>query len=259
MQDILVTTSYHPTSEQKQKAQQLANKFQIPYLPREDNTLKTFWQYSKNLLIVQTEKIILQNKEKEFFFHPNMAKLRITNIQQGRPDHLLNSLALEKGDSVLDCTLGLAGDAITISYLVGEKGEIVGLETSPLIYELTSYGLNNTISNNYDLNAAMRRIIALQEDYNSYLKNLPDKSFDVVYFDPMFDKTVVGSNSMSALRSFAEKSILSAESLEQAKRVACKRVVLKTRRGSNELVRLRFPHKAGGKYSHIHYGYFLLS
>jgi len=258
LRKLAVTTSYHPEGVQLDKALSLALSLKIPFCHRGESSLDTFFQDYEALVIVQAKKIVLKTPEEEFFFHPNMAKLRINNIKQGRPDHLIQSLDLQKGDKLLDCTLGLGSDAITASYWIGEEGQVIALEDVSLIYEITTFGLTHFQINDSELQKAMQRIKTINANYLDYLKKTPDKSFDIVYFDPMFDRTILGSTSMLPLRVFARKELLSYESLEEAKRVARKRVVMKARRGSKELKRLGFPYISGGTYSNIQYGYFLL-
>lgn len=257
--DLLVTTSREADYRQKQMAQELAQRLGLTFCPRKQANLEQFFSYNHGLIIVQAEKLILKTQQGELFFHPNMAKLRINNLCQGHPDHLIQTLNLQQGDSLLDCTLGLASDAITVSFWLGQNGHVVGLEAVPLIYEITSYGLANCSLPYKEIEKAMRRIKVINTHNLDYLKKLPDKSFDAIYFDPMFDKTILGSCAMMNLRQIAYTGSISEQNLQEAKRVARKRVVMKSRKGSKELERLGFTHKSGGTYSNIEYGYFPLS
>ena len=257
--NLVVTTSREADYRQKEIAQELARRLGLTFFPRKEVSLQEFFNYNHGLIIVQAEKLILKTQQGELFFHPNMAKLRINNLCQGHPDHLIQALNLQQGDSLLDCTLGLASDAITASFWLGEKGHVVGLEVVPLIYEITSYGLANCSLPYKKSEEALRRIRVINTHHLDYLKKLPDKSFDAVYFDPMFDKSILGSCAMVNLRQIAYTGSISEQNLQEAKRVARKRVVMKSRKGSKELERLGFINKAGGNYSNIEYGYFPLS
>lgn len=257
--NLVVTTSREADSEQKEMAQKLAQRLNLKFCPRKEISLQELFEDNLGLVIVQSEKLLLKTQQGELFFHPNMAKLRINNLSQGHSDHLIEALNLQQGDSILDCTLGLASDAITISFWTGEKGRVVGLEVVPLIYEITSYGLANCSLHYKEIEKAMRRIEVINTHHLDYLREIPNKSFDAVYFDPMFDKTILGACAMTNLRQIACTGSISEESLQEAKRVARKRVVMKNRKGSKELERLGFSHKAGGNYSNIEYGYFPLS
>jgi 16S rRNA G966 N2-methylase RsmD len=74
---------------------------------------------------------------------------------------------------------------------------------------------------------AMRRINVKSTGSFPYLKMLPDNSYDVVYFDPMFEENILESDGIKGLSRFAVYADLSEELIFQAKRVAKERVVLK--------------------------------
>ena len=65
---------------------------------------------------------------------------------------------------------------------------------------------------------------------------------------------LTASNGISPLRSVANHAALSVEAVEEAKRVARSRVVMKEANGSEEFGRLGFKKIMGGKYSKVHYG-----
>jgi hypothetical protein len=69
---------------------------------------------------------------------------------------------------------------------------------------------------------------------------LPDRSVDIVYFDPMFRRPVLSSSALRPLRSQAEERPLSEAAVREAVRVARRRVVLKDHRDSGEFERLGF-------------------
>jgi hypothetical protein len=190
----------------------------------------------------------------EYFFHLSMAELRINNLKDGNPDHMIAAMGLAPGMSVLDCTLGLATDAIVASYAAGEEGRVVGLESSPLIAAIAADGLAGFTSDRPELTAALRRIAVVTADYNAYLPTLPAASFDVVYFDPMFRRPVRSSSSMQPVRHLADHRPVSAAALDAARRVARRRVVMKEAGGSGEFARLGFATVVGGRYSSVNYG-----
>ena len=93
------------------------------------------------------------------------------------------------------------------------------------------------------MNEALRRITLQCMDHKSWLTSQPDKSIDIVYFDPMFRQPLHDSSSMQPLRSLANREALDMESVHQAIRVARKSVVLKEHRDSEEFNRLGFERK----------------
>lgn len=197
---------------------------------------------------------MLETTGGEFFFHPNLAQLRLKNLRLGQGDHLVEAMALAPGMRVLDATLGLATDATVASFAVGAEGKVTGLESSPLIAAVVSHGLKHFKAVNYPLQEAMRGIEVIHTDYLAYLKQTPDKTFDAVYFDPMFRHPFMASSHLNPLRSLADHRPVSGEAVREACRVAKRRVVLKESSHSEEFQRLGFTKIVGGRYSKIHYG-----
>lgn len=249
---IQLTTSYHPHPDLLRKARSLAAELNVPFFSRSSMSMKEYWENNTLLLILEEKRLVLANKEKKLSFHPNMAKLRILNLQQGKPDHLLKALDLIPGDTLLDCTAGLCGDALTAAWFL--QNAVTAWEANKLIYAVTQYGLANYEEKFPDLKTAMKKIYLHNKDYVNCLPKLPEKSFSVIYFDPMFDHSIKGSATMESLRCFAKKEPLTPELLNQALRAAKKRVVVKVRAGSRILQQLNCSEIQGGKYSRIVYG-----
>ncbi|WP_141903276.1 class I SAM-dependent methyltransferase [Lysinibacillus sp. Y5S-8] len=165
--------------------------------------------------------------QEPFFFHPNSAAFRLKRVARGEAEPFLEAAQLQQGDSLLDCTLGLAADAMLAAYSVGETGRVVGLEANPNVAFIVSRGMQTYDTSELPLTACMRRIEVVQAEAIAYLKTLPDKAFDVVYMDPMFEEVIEEANNFQALRLAGEHVTLTDEWVYEAKRVAKKRVVLK--------------------------------
>ena len=165
--------------------------------------------------------------QEPFFFHPNSAAFRLKRVARGEAEPFLKAAQLQVGDSVLDCTLGLAADAMLAAYTVGEAGRVVGLEANPNVAFIVRQGMQAYDTSELPLTACMRHIEVVQSEAVRYLKNLPDNAFDVVYMDPMFEKVIEEANNFQALRLAGEHVTLTDEWVYEAKRVAKKRVVLK--------------------------------
>lgn len=181
-----------------------------------------------------------------------MADLRLKHVAAGESDHLIEALALKPGMKVLDCTLGLASDAIVASYAVGATGKVVGVEASPLLAFVVARGLACYETGRQDVDAAMRRIKAVHARADDYLQNVPPDSFDAVYFDPMFRFGVKTSANMKPLRPLAYEKEVNAEIIELALKAA-PRVVIKER--SESFLRgLGCTEIQGGRHSRVKYG-----
>ncbi|MBE0467235.1 MAG: class I SAM-dependent methyltransferase, partial [Candidatus Desulforudis sp.] len=204
--------------------------------------------------VVSRRRMGLVYAGREFFFHPGLAKLRIREIMAGKTDQMVKAMDLQPGDRVLDCTLGLAADALVAGYAVGDRGRVTGLEAVPVLALLISCGLEDHRFHSGPLGEAMRRVKVLTADHREYLVSCETGGYDVVYFDPMFRVPRLASSGMEPLRLLAESTAVGPEAVREAVRVARRRVVLKERRDSSEFPRLGFERVEGGRYSPVAYG-----
>lgn len=238
-------------------AHRLSAVLGVPHVPRADRSLAAV-KHAYNVegvLVVGRARTTLHFAEHEFFFHPGMAMLRIKALAAGKTDQMVKALGLEPGDRVLDCTLGLGADALVAAHVVGDRGAVVGLDVVRQVAVLVRRGLEALRArDDTRLAAAAARIRVLAADYRRYLRDAADKSFDVVYFDPMFGRGVEASRSMRPLRALADPSPVDRAALAAAARVAAKRVVVKERRGSPVFARLGLSEIAGGRYATVAYG-----
>lgn len=252
-----VTTTLHPEISVLEKAAQAARDLLWPCIPREKNSLEKILRQNNlhGLLVIGKHKNIYTDGRTDLFFHPGMAKLRIKEILAGKTDQMIKAMDLQPGDVVLDCTLGLAADAIVAAFVVGETGSVTGLESSSLLVWLVKDGQATYQDKEMPhLNLALRRIKVQTADHLTYLSALPPQSVDVVYFDPMFRHPLQRSSSMLPVRRLADHRPVSPEAIREALRVARKRVVLKETRNSGEFERLGFHEVSGGKYAPVTFG-----
>jgi 16S rRNA (guanine1516-N2)-methyltransferase len=240
---LLVTTSYDPTTKETEEAVAVATSLSTIYVNRGRASLgHLFEQYTTDsALIVSKKGLRYENRDgQSFFFHPNLSIIRLKQWAKGENDAMVQASQLTKGDQVLDCTLGMGSDAIVASFVVGDSGKVVGLESEPVLSEIVCHGLKAYESGHTKIDEAMKRIEVVHTNYQSYLDKCPANSFDVVMFDPMFRKTVTASHSMQSLKSLANPIAVDDVSIEQACRVARRSVLLKERRNSHEFTRLGF-------------------
>ncbi|MFD0699021.1 class I SAM-dependent methyltransferase [Paenibacillus sp. GCM10027628] len=246
---MLVTTSYNPSAELVDKASRLAARYGGRLVPRRRDSLqhvrKNYADHS--LLLVTKEEIrYYEGDTPAHFFHPSMALVRIKRLLRGESDLLLEASGAARGDAVVDCTAGLASDAIVFSFAVGTAGSVTALESEKIPAMLIQEGLSVYESEIPELNEAMRRIVVRQIRHYDYLQQLEAKSVDIVYFDPMFRNPIEESSSISPLRQNANAEAVSLEAIAEARRVARKSIVLKEHRDSKEFARLGFEHVLRG-------------
>lgn len=256
-ENFIVTTGAKINNTQVKLAKLVALKLGVSYIARNGMSLAKLRQkYAVEfILVAKNQQLIVDTKDGELFYHPNMAYLRIKNMGLGKKDHFVEATSLQTGDSILDCTLGFASDALVASFTVGRNGKVVGLEKSPLISSVIGYALSHGIHTDVAyLKEAMKNITVLNVDALDYLQAANAKSFDVVYFDPMFRHPLQQSLNLNPLRKVADHRPITTKMIEFATKIARKRVVFKESSKSSEFLRLGFSKFVGGKYSNIRYG-----
>ncbi|MDD4657946.1 MAG: class I SAM-dependent methyltransferase [Eubacteriales bacterium] len=224
---MLVTTARKPSKATEAEAREIAAAHGIPCLPRGNRNLESLLREFNTVLVLSDRGLSCFTPGGELFFHPNMAAVRIRLLRQGKEDKMLDICELTPGDSFLDCTAGLCSDSLVAKYQVGEKGRVLSLEQSLPIYLVMLHGLKN--ANPPRFRELARGIELVHADFRSYLQQLPPRSFDVVYFDPMFDVPVLEASSLMPLRPLACDKPLTPGDIDLAARVARRRVVVKQR------------------------------
>lgn len=223
----VVTTSYRPTDATKRRAEETAQRLGLQAVERNKRPIyKLHEELAADIVVCKKERLELYpvGQSEPFFFHPNSAAFR-----SKRPlgnDPLVEVSGLGPGDAFLDCTLGMASDALIASLVVGDTGRVVGCESDPVISHVIREGLKS-YQGMPGLHGAMRRIHVISQNAVEYLKALEDDAFDVVYMDPMFTEQIAEASNFAPLRNNADHGQLTDEWIEEAKRVANKSVVLK--------------------------------
>lgn len=222
-------------------------------------------------LTITRRRVTLTTGAEQLSFHPSMALIRLINLLREESDRYLEATQLKPGDSLIDATLGLGTDALIGAWAVGEIGSVLGVEQSPILAAMVQDGLNHfeelipkAVSSDKQkawasLAQASGRIKVLWGDHREIFKSTPGRSCDVVYFDPMFRRTCQQSGSIRPLHYLSDHSPLEPEVIQEACRIARRRVVLKERKNSSEFSRLGFEIlKGGGRYSPVDYGIILV-
>ncbi|MCM3611004.1 class I SAM-dependent methyltransferase [Planococcus sp. MERTA32b] len=249
----IVTTAYRPTAAAVAEAERAAAELDIQFVVRNKRSIgKMHADEHSDILVASKERLEFypMGKTEPFFFHPNSAAFRTKRPLERDP--LIEVTGLSPGDSFLDCTLGMASDAITVSQYIGPDGKVAGCESNPSIAYILKTGLSR-----YDamphLTEAMRRICVMNSDAVDYLKTLDNDGFDVVYMDPMFTEEIKEASNFTPVRSSADMGQLTNEWVQEAKRVAKKAVVLKAHFRSQDFERFGFERRVRPN-TKFHYG-----
>jgi 16S rRNA (guanine1516-N2)-methyltransferase len=226
---LAVTTTRRPTALERAAALEAAARHALPFAPREEASLAAVARAARaDALLVLSERRAAIWLEGELTpWQPGMGELRLRRLLAGeaggRPtrDGFLEAAELRPGDALLDATLGLGADAVVAAGAVGPTGRVLGIEISPALAALAAEGLRR------HGDAAVARIEVVAGDALEVLRKLPDRSFDVVAFDPMFRHGRDGTPSFDLVRRLADPRSLSPGALAQARRVARRAVVVK--------------------------------
>lgn len=229
--DRWIVTTPRRRYDLNKRANETAGRLGLKFVARQaDPYEKIFEETGAEAAYVETDDYpIIHTRAGDFYFHINTAGRRTKNVEE--PDTLIRALEPLPGDHILDATLGIACDALVVATRL-TTGIITGVESNLLLADLARRGLND-----YDykrkeyLKQAALRIEVVNADHKEFLRGCADGEYDLIYFDPMFEETVVTSNSMQRQRAVADMEPLSTEAVSEAKRVAKRRIVIKGRRG----------------------------
>ncbi|MBE9915773.1 class I SAM-dependent methyltransferase [Paenibacillus donghaensis] len=253
---MIITTGDKAGEAIIRRAEELASRTGSRYVPRRHTPLSKMSKLHGNaeiIVVLDGGARLVRPGENPLEFHPSMGFIRAKRILKGESDPMLDAACMQEGDTVLDCTAGLGTDALVFAVKGGRNTKVMAAESSAALAALLSEGLAYYTSAVEEVNEALRRVEILNRDHLEVLRSLPDRSVDIVYFDPMFREPLMDSSAIRPLRWFANSEALSKESIQEAVRVARKTVVLKEKRGSREFARLGFSEQERA-HSKISYG-----
>ena len=241
--DLVVTTGYSPSPAIEADAAALADRLGRPFVVRRTDTIHVLTRREEvaAALVVDGGQIRLVHRRRSYRFHPSMSRLRISSLLQGREDRLVDASDLRTGDRLLDCTCGLGADAIVASHVVGETGAVLAVEASAVLAALAVHGMQHYDDGLGPLTCAMRRVTVVNATCADVLTDSADGSWDVVYFDPMFESTIDAATGLDVVRLFASVAVPDPTVLAEARRVARRCVVVKDRARGHLLETLGLP------------------
>ena len=226
-----VTTIRNSTAPIIEETKARAQVLGFPYFQREDTLEEMAARYQVDGFLIYGKQLpYYWNGGEEYRFHMGTAVLRTSQMEKGNQDRLCRLLPTDDFCSVLDCTFGQAGDSSTMSWYLLGRGQVTALEKSPILYEIGRAGIAGYVDKDEKLTKAVRRISLWHQDYKTFLQQAAPKSFDVIYFDPMFHHPVKREvNDMEGFRRAASYDGLAEEVLRLAMKVARKKIIVKER------------------------------
>lgn len=226
----IVTTAGRPTSYTIQLAKSAADHLELPYINRQKRNIPQLQQdFQSDVLVASKSRWEYYglNIKEPFFYHPSSAMFRLKRLARGEQDPLLEVCQIQIGDSFLDCTLGYGSDSLVVAYAIGDKGYVTGCEANPVLAFILQEAFHKGRTDHVEFQSLMNRIQVISTDALSYMKQLADHSVDVIYMDPMFETLIKESDAIGPLRSLGVQEALNSDWVNEAIRVAKKRVVLK--------------------------------
>lgn len=251
---LIVTTS-QSVNKESDILKEFIKETEIEYVPRNRKSLKALSaEYdAQGIIVWHDQGPVLHMGEEKLFFHPSMAKNRLASYRKyGTEDPLIKACDLKRNDCFLDCTLGMGADSIVASYFTEKP--VLGLEASFPIAVIIKWGMKTYQTSISWLIQPIQKIEVHHRNHYEFLKVMQDDSFDIVYFDPMFRHPLMASQPINPLRAIADHHPVTRESIEEACRVARKKVVLKEQVKSSEFEKLHFQRVINSPHNRIGYG-----
>jgi hypothetical protein len=259
---LAVTTPLHPDPAARAAAADAATRLRALLVERRNRSAAELLRETgaEALLVLSASAAVLHAAGTEGpgeRWSPGMGQLRARRVARARAsgrvpspsdrDPFLDACALRDGDAVLDATLGLGADALVAAEAVGPAGRVVGLEASVALAAWVAEGLRRLP------HAAARRVEVRAEEHGAALAALPDRSFDVVVFDPMFRHARAAPGGFDAVRALADPRPLAPAALAEARRVARRHVVVKDGAPGWDLARLGLVPLPSARGAHRYY------
>jgi hypothetical protein len=217
------------------EARDLASRFGLRAEERGGRTLAAVLEDAAGapVLVLAARQADLYEKGRSFRATVGMAWLRLLRTLRGEPDPLVAVAGLQRKESVLDATLGLGNDALLAAQATGAK--VVGLEVDGLLGAFVQAALTRLPAHGREPG---RLVQVVKADHREWLARQPARSFDVVLLDPMFRKAGGAGPLFELLRAHASHQPLDPKTLDEARRVARRGVLVKDASPGDELRRL---------------------
>jgi SAM-dependent methyltransferase len=232
------------------EARDLARRFGLHDEARQGRPLHAMLALGAPLLVLAQRRADLYDGGRRFRATAGLAFLRLLRARKGDVDPLVAAAGLQPGETVIDATLGLGGDALLAAQATGAP--VVGLEVNALLAAFTAAGFARLPDHGRE---PARLVDVVLADHRGFLAGLADRSCDVVLLDPMFRTPGDAGPLFELLRAHAEHAPLEAETLREARRVARRGVLVKDHARGEELQRLELVPRLSRRSAAIAFGW----
>jgi 16S rRNA (guanine1516-N2)-methyltransferase len=254
---LVVTTPLRPSPAEEEAALSAAGRHGLAFVARGGRAIKRVVAAAdaEGALVLSATRSVLAAGGAEHAWSAGMGILRMKRVLAeragegvpGARDPFADAAGLESGDAVLDCTAGLGADALVAAAVVGRRGSVLGLESSRALAAWAGEGIRRLAEE------PARRVELVHADHAAFLAAAPDRSFDVVLFDPMFRHARAEPGGFDVVRRLADARPLSPEVLSRAMRVARRWVVVKDGAPGWDLARLGLTPLPSARGAHRYY------
>jgi hypothetical protein len=254
---LAITTPLWPSPAEEADAREAATQRGLPYVRRGARSAAGVAREAgvDALLVLSQRASVLWTADEERRWSAGMGALRAKRAAARATgggdattrDPFLEAAGIRPGDAILDCTAGLGADALVAATAAGPEGRVVGFEASVALAAWVGEGLCRS------RDPAAGRIVIRAADHAEALAALPDRSFDVVVFDPMFRHARAEPAGFDLVRRLADPRPLSPEALARARQVARRWVVVKDGAPGWDLARLGLVPLPSSRGAHRYY------
>jgi hypothetical protein len=256
---IAVTTPLEPSPAELTAARAAADRWGMVFEERGRRALEEVRSEGSadGVLVLSGQRAALFVGGSTHAWSPGMGALRAKRVARqlaegarangADRDPFFDAADIRPGDAVLDCTLGLGADALVAAVAVGSTGRVTGVEGSVALAAWAGEGLARSRL------PGAERIDVRAGDHGVLLRSLPDRSFDVVLFDPMFRHARAEPGGFELVRRLADPRPLDPETLSRARRVARRWVVVKDGAPGWDLARLGLTPLPSARGAHRYY------
>ena len=223
---VAVALSGSTDAALRAEAEDSAARWGLPLLLRRPKApVRGLLAQAKVLVVFGEDAVSLWDREGHARGGAGLAALRLKEIAKGRAEDPLQRLGqLAPGERVLDATLGFAQDARVAARLVGPGGRVLGLESSLPLAVFADATIRR------ESTPASAHIEVRHAESSSVLGEMLAGSMDVVLLDPMFGRALAAQPGFEILRRLADPSPLTPRTLDAARRVARRVVLVKAAR-----------------------------
>ena len=224
---LLVTTVSRANEAMRARSSLVARRCDAQSVRRRGSVASLLAEHDADVLyVVGRVRDELMDSTERLAVHAGML---VHKVHSGWNHPLIKAVAPQgELESIVDATLGLAGDALHIAAVTGAR--VTGIEGSGAMFSLQEEGIARLARGDGDVGSAANRITPTFGQARDRLESMRSNSVEVVYLSPMFAEPRRAAPGYRLLRLVAVGGALDVHTFEQACRVASKRVVIKLNR-----------------------------